>query len=83
MYQAIGIRVATTPKLLDEAFALVVSGQFLECLPLFVGDDVGDVFVEPVFVGFFQFGLYVACFGARVLLLLLFLCEHAWAGSEK
>jgi hypothetical protein len=49
----IGIRIGITPapKLFDKAFALVVSGQFLECLPFFVGDDVSDVLVEPVFVG--------------------------------
>ena len=39
--------------------------------------------VEPVLVGFLQFGLYVSWLGARVLLFLLFLCEHAWADAEK
>src|SRR5215204_3606341 len=79
VFVSIGIRITTAPKFLDEAFALVVRGQFLECLPLFVRDDVSNVFVEPVLVGLLQFGLYISRFGARVLLVL---CEQSWTGAK-
>jgi hypothetical protein len=54
---SVRIRIAPAPEFLDEAFALVVSSQFLKCLTFFVGDDESDVFVEPIFVSLFEFGL--------------------------
>src|SRR5688572_21544124 len=74
------IRVTAAPEFLDEAFALVVVSQFFESLSLFVGDDVSNVFIEPVFVGFLQFRFYIAGFGGWILLIL---CEHDRAGTEK
>ena len=80
VFVGIWIRVAPAPKFLDEAFALVVSSQFLECLAFFVGNDVSDVFVEPVFVGLFEFRLNIARLCARILRRLR---EHRRTGAEK
>src|SRR6185503_31349 len=80
VFVGVGIGIAPAPKLFDKTLALVVSGQFLECLPFFVGDDVSDVLVEPVFVSLLEFGLYIARLGARILLILR---KDAWADSEK
>ena len=48
-----GVRrgVAAQPELLDELLALFVRLQALEGVPLLVGDDVGDVLVQPLAVG--------------------------------
>ena len=46
--------IAAQPELLDELLALLVGGQALEGLALFVGDDVDDVFVQPLAVRSFQ-----------------------------
>ena len=70
VFFSVRIGIATAPEILDEAFALVVGGEFLKCFPFFVGDDVGNVFVEPVFVSLFQFGFDVARLVGRILLLL-------------
>jgi hypothetical protein len=43
--------VAAEPELFDEVLALSVGGEPVERAALFVGDDVGDVFVEPFPVG--------------------------------
>src|ERR1700743_2334020 len=48
------IRVATKPELLDKGVTLFVVAQVLESLAFLVGDDVGDVLIEPGFVGTFQ-----------------------------
>ena len=50
----VGIGIAAQPELLDERLALFVVAQVLECLPLFVRDDVGHVLIEPGLVGAFQ-----------------------------
>ena len=47
VFRRVGIGIAAQPELLDEGFALLVVAQVLERLPLLVGDDVGDVLVEP------------------------------------
>src|ERR1043165_804517 len=80
VFVGVGIRIAATPELFDKAFALVVSGQFLECLTFFVGDDVSDVLIEPIFVSLFEFGLYIAGFSAGVLLIL---SKNPGAGTEN
>ena len=72
VFVSIRIGIAPAPEFLDEAFALVVGSEFLESLPLFVGDDVGDVLVQPVLVGFFQFRLNIARLLGRVLALVVF-----------
>jgi len=59
VFVGVRIRIAPAPEFLDEAFAFVVGREFLEGFPLFVGNDVSDVFVEPVFVGLFEFRFYV------------------------
>ena len=52
-----GVRggVAAQPELLDELLALFVGLQALEGRPLFIGDDVGDVFVQPLAVRSLEF----------------------------
>ena len=47
-----GIRrgVAAQPELLDEIVALFVVAEALEGIALFIGDDVDDVFVQPLLV---------------------------------
>ena len=52
-----GIRrgVAPQPELLDELLTLFVGLQHLESVSLFVGDDVLDVFGEPLTVGRLKF----------------------------
>ncbi len=42
IFGRVGIGIAAQPELLDECFALLVVAQVLECLALFVGDDVGN-----------------------------------------
>ena len=76
---SVRIRVTAAPEFLDKTFALVVSRQFFECLPLFIGNDVGNVFVQPIFVGFLELRLYVARLGGGILLTL---SKHAQAGAQ-
>ena len=57
VFVRVRIGIAAAPEFFDEVFALVVGGQFLKGFSFFVGDDVGDVLVEPVFVSLLQFGL--------------------------
>src|SRR6266478_5086383 len=61
VFIGIRIRIATAPELFNKA------------LPLFVGNDVRDVFLQPVLVSFLEFRLYVARLFRRVLTLILFL----------
>jgi hypothetical protein len=63
----IGRGIAALPEGFNEVVALFVVGELLEGGPLFVCDDVGDVFVEPLLVGLAQFLLE----GAGILLALL------------
>ncbi len=64
-----GVRsgVAALPEGFDEVVALFVVRELLEGGALFVGDDVDDVFVQPLLVGLADFLLE----GALVLLALL------------
>src|SRR5262245_8169609 len=81
----VGIGIAAAPELFDEPFALLVGLQFLEGLALFVGDDVSDVFFEPVLVRLFQFGLDVARALRRILALfgrLSFLRQTGLCGKQ-
>src|SRR5246127_3275347 len=64
----VGRRIAALPEGFDEVVALFVVGELLEGGALFVGDDVGDVLVEPLLVGLRQLVLQ----GLRILLALFF-----------
>src|SRR5437899_8067415 len=64
----VGRGIATLPEGLDEVVALFVVGELLESGPFFVGDYVGDVFIQPLFVSLRQFVLQ----GLRILLALFF-----------
>ena len=52
-----GVRggIAAEPELLDELFALLVGVELLEGFALFIGDDVGDVLVQPLLPRSFEF----------------------------
>ena len=54
VFYGVGRGIAAQPELLDELLALFVGVQLLEGCALFVGDDVDDVFVQPLLVGRFQ-----------------------------
>jgi hypothetical protein len=54
VFVGVRIGIAAAPKLFDETFPLVIGFQFLKRFALFVSDDVSDVLVEPVLVGFLQ-----------------------------
>src|SRR5208282_4708163 len=51
----IGIGVAAQPEVLDECLALFIVGQAHEGLALIVANNVGDVLIQPNFVGPLQF----------------------------
>src|SRR5581483_8510569 len=46
----VGRRVAALPERFDEVVALFVIRELLEGGTFFIGDDVNDVFVEPLFI---------------------------------
>ena len=50
----VGRGIAAQPELFDELLALLVGVQLLEGFALFIGDDVGDVFVQPLLPGRLQ-----------------------------
>src|SRR5688572_2286804 len=81
----IRIWIPTAPKLFNEPFTLIIGCELLESLSLFVCDDVSDVLVQPVFVGLFEFCLYIARFVHRILGLcrILSKTKQAGAGQEK
>jgi hypothetical protein len=43
-------RIATQPELFDKLLALVVGSEPVPCLPLLIGEDVGDILVQPLLV---------------------------------
>ncbi len=69
-----GIRggIAAQPELLDELLALFVGLQPFEGGALFIGDDVGHVFVQPLAIGGLEllaelrFALLAFLFGQRL-----------------
>src|SRR5438046_5298794 len=71
VFVRVRIGIAAAPELFDKPFALVVGRKFLESFALFFGDDVGDVFLEPIFVSLFQFRLDVAFTLRRILALVV------------
>src|SRR5215831_1041737 len=82
----VGVRIGITasPELFDETFPFIIRLQFFEGFALFVGDDIGDVFVEPVLVGLFQLRLLVAGLIHRILIgLVLLLREARGNGKTK
>src|SRR6266478_3169890 len=85
VFVGVRIGIAPAPEFFDETLALVVGLEFLESFALFVGDDVGDVFVQPVFVNLFEFRLYVALLLGRILTLVLLslLGQARWRGKSE
>src|SRR5581483_1558411 len=77
VFVGVRIGIAPAPKFFNEALALVVGFQLLKSFPLFVGDDVSDVFFEPILVSLFQFGLNVAGLLSWVLLIVVLLLREA------
>src|SRR5690348_13274232 len=68
------VRTAPLPKLLDEVFTLLVCLQLQKSSALRIGNDVDDVFVEPLFVRgrqFLQNLLLIDFFLSIILLLVL------------
>jgi hypothetical protein len=61
---SVGVGIADTPEVLDELFSLVVSGEFFKGVALGLRED-WIVVVDPVPVGFFDFGFDVALFFVR------------------
>src|SRR2546428_3491122 len=79
----VGIRVgiAPSPEFLYEPLALFVSFQFLEGPSFIIGDNVGDVFFQPVFIGLLQLGLHIAGLFRRILTRIagfVFLSQARW-----
>ena len=62
VFVCVRIGIPTAPKLFDEMLSLVVGFEFLKRLSLLVRDDVGDIFVQPILVGFVEFLLNIALF---------------------
>src|SRR6266850_2056729 len=83
VFVGVRIGIAPAPEFFDEALALVVGFQLPESFSLFVGDDVGDVFVQPVFVSLLKFRLYIAWLlgGVLTLVLLALLGQARWRGK--
>ena len=78
---SIRIRIAPSPEFLYEPFALFISLQFLEGPSFIIGNDVGDVFFQPVFIGLLQLGLHLASFFRRILTriaVFVFLGQARW-----
>src|SRR5216684_4185760 len=67
VFIGVWIWITAAPELFNETFALVVGFELLERLPLFVSDNVGDVFVQPVLVSLLKFRLYIARLFRRIL----------------
>src|SRR5712671_3783108 len=67
---SVRIGIAAAPEFFNEAFALIVGFEFPERFSLFVGNDVGDVFIQPVLVSPFEFRLYIARLFRRILALI-------------
>ncbi len=64
----VGSGVAAQPELLDEVLPLFVGVQLLEGLAFLVGDDIGDVFIQPLLVGRLQLFLELLLFPLPLLL---------------
>src|SRR6266849_357195 len=54
VFFGIGSRVATEPELFDELLALIVGAEAFPSLLFLIRDDVGNVLIEPLFVGSFE-----------------------------
>src|SRR5437867_4590602 len=57
---SVRIGIAPSPEFLYEPLALVVSLQLLESLSFIIGNDVGNILLQPVFVGLLQLGPDIA-----------------------
>src|SRR5215469_13058904 len=64
----IGRRVAAQPEVLDEGFTLFVVVELLKSSALFIGDDITDVFVQPLLVGSGQLVALLLLLGFAFLL---------------
>ena len=67
VFRRIGIGIAPLPELLDELLPFFVGRKVQESVLFFRGDDVDDVFVQPLFI----LGIELA-FQASLTLFLLF-----------
>ena len=85
VFVGIGIRIAPAPKFFNKPFPFIIGGQFLESLFLFIGDYVSDILLQPIFVGFFEFGLNIAGLIHGILALPRGLrkTKEAGAGQDK
>ena len=85
------IRIPPLPEILDERFPLFVGGEVNEGATFFGGDNVNDVFVEPLLVSGIQLvievfvlllALFPGFFGVlRGLLVLFFLLWGSCVGN--
>ena len=65
VFGGIGIGIAALPELLDELLAFFVGLEMQEGVALFGGDDVDDVFVEPLLILGIEFVIQIfVSFGA-------------------
>ena len=66
VFVSIRIRIAPAPEFANKLFPLIIGREFLKSLPLFIGNDVSDVLIQPVFVSLLEFRLYIAWLFGRV-----------------
>src|SRR5947208_4034684 len=80
-------RITPEPELLDELLTLFIRFQCLERRFLLVGDDVRDIFIQPLPQGavpnLLLTGLLVLLLGLLLLRLVLFLGNHRQGSREK
>src|SRR6266498_358613 len=53
------IRISSAPELLYKPLPLIISLQLFKGLSLLISNDVGDVLVQPVLVGFFKLWFHI------------------------
>src|SRR5215813_13648872 len=69
VFVSVRIRIAAAPELFDKSLSFIIGFQLLERLAFFVGDDVGDVLIQPILVGLLQLSLFLARLVHRILIL--------------
>jgi len=75
-------RIAAQPEIFDKRLPLVVGLERLENLPLFIGYNVADLFVQPPLIRCLQFLLQLR-FVPLLLLLSLGLGNRFFAGGTR
>src|SRR3979409_2471002 len=85
VFFGIRIRIAPAPKFFNKPFAFIIGGEFLEGLFLFISDYVSDILLQPIFVGFLEFGLNIPglLHGILALPSVLRKAKEAGAGQDK